>query len=282
MIYHPDSPHKGLRYEPSVESIDIFPTLNDILGAPFYPNDMCGHKNSNCPSLQGKSLGAVVMGEKWVSSNGGSKAQSIRARTAPLEELKHHSRALRGSDMSDDPFFVPDAVLRALPAVDTRSDNASALETTRRLTERNSSLIPISLPHSFALSQAWRCAWKNDLIAESENPSKRDNHFWFDCDVSYKGTDQVNLMGYSVRSKDFRYTAYLHFDRTNFMPKWELPPMYEELYDHRSDAPGDLGHRELINVLKRPGFEDFAMTMRTNLIKYLRSSVIYQHQLKSK
>ena len=282
VMYHPDSPHKGLRYEPSVESIDIFPTLNDILGAPFYPHEMCGHKNSNCPTLQGKSLGAVVMGVKWVSDNGGTKAQSIRARTASLEELKQNSRALRGSDSREDPFFVPDAIVRALPPVNTNFDDARERLPTRRLADRNSSLIPISLPHSFALSQVWRCAWKNDLIAESENPSKRDRHFWFDCDVSYKGTDQVNLMGYSVRSKDFRYTAYLHFDRATFVPQWELPPMYEELYDHRGDTAGDLGHRELINVVKRPGFEDFAMTMRTNLIKYLRSSVVYQHQLKNK
>ena len=216
------------------------------------------------------------MGTEWVEKHGGHKAQNIRARTANYATLKQAGRALRGSVDNGDPFYIAPELLANLPPSDTE-----IARTNRRLLYDNASKIHISLPSAFALSQAWRCAWKKNVIQESEDPGVRGKDgFWFDCDVSYKGNDQVNLMGYSVRSKDFRYTAYFHFDRKLQVPIWELPPASEELYDHRDDTSADLGHKELVNIAKRPGFEELANSMKTNLIKYLRHHVKYRSELK--
>lgn len=281
VIYHPDSPHKGMRYDPAVESIDIFPTLNDILGATYDAKAAC-KRGGVCPPLEGKSLAAVVMGEQWVQNHGGAKAQGIRARTADYQTLKAAGRALRGSDdrPADDPFHISPEVLRQLPHISGEDGYPVAWPsgTRRQLLYDNSSKINVALPVAFALSQAWRCAWKRDIIAESENPGQREKRgIWFDCDVSYNGNDQVNLMGYSVRSKDFRYTAYFHFDKKEQMPIWALPPASEELYDHRGDSTADLGKRELVNIAKRPGFEELANNLKTNLVQYLRHHV-FRHQ----
>lgn len=306
IIHHPDSPHKGLRYEPAVESLDVFPTINDILGAPFVPQTLCG-QGRQCQPLQGKSLGSVVMGDTWVKAHGGTKGQNLRARTAPYAELKAAGRALRAEDgtdtamVSQDPFHVPRRLLEALPppgAVEGdveddakessmwnwfKTSPAGSRAQHRQLGAfDNSTYIHTHLPHAFALSQVWRCAQKAQVAQEVENPTKFRQHIWYDCDVSYKGDAEVCTMGYSVRSRDFRYTAYLHFDRALMKPLWELPPLYEELYDHRSDSSADLGHRELYNVAKRTGFDAIAASMRTNLIRYLKDKVVYASDIPKK
>ena len=234
------------------------------------------------------------MGENWVQQHGGSKSQNIRARTAHYQALKSSGRALRGSDADDNydnnnPFYVSSAILDNLPTphYEGQQEEIASSEHRRlnypRTEYDNSTKIQLVLSQGFALSQAWRCAWKNNIIKESENPGEREKDgFWFDCDAGYKDSEQVNVMGYSVRSKDFRYTAYLHFDRKMQVPIWELPPYSEELYDHRADTTADLGHRELVNVAKRPGMEQLTNSMKTNLINYLRHHVQYQSQIHEK
>jgi hypothetical protein len=272
---------------------------------------------SHSAQLQGKSLGAVVMGDSWVDSHGGGKAQTLRARTAPLKALKEAGRALRGAGAGagegagagtgtgagagtgagtgaydpENPFYVSAGMWDSLPPPAPLHRTEGGVSRThdhthdhahdhRRLEYDNSTKIQVTLPQGFALSQAWRCSWKDSIIKESENPGDRPKEgSWFDCDVSYTGSEQVSLMGYSVRSKDFRYTAYLHFDRLLQIPIWELPPYTEELYDHRADTAADLGHRELVNMAKRPGMEQLTSSMRISLISYLRHRVVYKSNI---
>jgi hypothetical protein len=41
-----------------------------------------------------------------------------------------------------------------------------------------------------------------------------------------------------------------------------------------------MGHRELVNIAKRPGMEQLTNSMKINLVNYLRHNVQYQSQIK--
>lgn len=49
---------------------------------------------------------------------------------------------------------------------------------------------------------------------------------------------EIRLMGYSMRTTHFRYTAWLRFDAVRFRRDWSVV-VAEELYDHRLDAAED-------------------------------------------
>merc|ERR1719223_2426900 len=67
MISHPQSPFQGQHYSQPVELIDVFPTIQDLLMHPFNKENI--YKGVKDIPLQGKSLAAVVLGEKlWRSS----------------------------------------------------------------------------------------------------------------------------------------------------------------------------------------------------------------------
>jgi hypothetical protein len=67
----PLSPCTGQRYKQPVELIDIFPTLNDLLGNPINRKALYGAQNNQNSyfrkfiPLQGKSLAPAILGEKY-------------------------------------------------------------------------------------------------------------------------------------------------------------------------------------------------------------------------
>jgi len=50
---------------------------------------------------------------------------------------------------------------------------------------------------------------------------------------------ELVVMGYSLRTRDWRYTAWLLWDPNTTAPVWRYPPLHEELYDHRHDDDDD-------------------------------------------
>ena len=62
---------------------------------------------------------------------------------------------------------------------------------------------------------------------------------------------QMTVMGYSMRTIDFRYTIWLHFDRINNLIDWGKEIVAEELYDHREDGEESLGKGERRNLLAK-------------------------------
>ncbi len=52
---------------------------------------------------------------------------------------------------------------------------------------------------------------------------------WFSCDRKVDSVDQLSVMGYSMRTKDFRYTAWLHYDMLQCKPFLEIDPFAEEV-----------------------------------------------------
>ena len=231
LIHHPRSPYKGRHYNPPVELLDIFPTINDLSGAPYVESEVCKmyepkeiHK---CLPLQGKSLAKVVLGDNWGS-------QTTRHR--PLRSK------LRGAPMN--------------------------------LTTSNLEPMP-SLERDFAISQSWRCATISSLQSAWNGPGVP----WKDCsrDDNYneKGRNETSIMGYSMRTSDFRYTAWVPFNRSIMAASWDQPLFDEELYDHRGETLKDFTHQELVNVAHKPAFSKVVKRHRDKLLNYLRSSIVF-------
>lgn len=105
-------------------------------------------------------------------------------------------------------------------------------------------------------------------------------------------------MGYSIRTRNWRYTAWLELDTNSFLPSLHLPPLAEELYDHRQAhfeinaarasglALGDayntsgarnLGLMETINVAYDNEFSIFRSQLRVKLYDFLWHNSSFEH-----
>ena len=225
MIYHPQSPFKGQRYPHPVELIDIFPTLNDLLGAKFDRATLYPFRKY--VPLQGKSLAPIILGKQF------------------------QSRYKRTNSLVNYPFGV-----NKMPY----------------------------LNQTFAITQTWRCADVEDGYKDPRTDSTvpRTHKPWEVCSVkatrskSFNISSEISLMGYSMRTLDFRYTTYIHFHRLHLLPELTKPLYAEELYDHRGEKVGDLGSRELINLAGDPNYADVLKKYRTDMILFLYKDVVYR------
>lgn len=226
MIAHPQSPFKGQRYTHPVELIDVFPTINDLLGAPFNKNHIYGiateGKKSHYGSrkfvpLQGKSLAPLILGREFKYRTGKTNSKTI----------------FRGDSM------------------------------------------PV-LNQTFALSQVWRCARNEDTMVDSRIDSTVSQHEvrWDSCDIEER-KGETSLMGYSMRTLDFRYTMYIPFLRPHQLPIWDLPIFSEELYDHRKGYLGDLGHFEIVNLASDKNYLTLLVKHRKIMRDFLWNEVVY-------
>jgi hypothetical protein len=137
------------------------------------------------------------------------------------------------------------------------------------------------LPKRIAVTQSIRCAEQKDieLVRDpSLSSSERDqllSNMWETCDIHHRD-DEVCLMGYSIRTKSFRYTAYLPYNRRinrvyNLTTSEPLRYEMEELYDHREDHPSSpLVNRELMNIAQLPRYQKKMEAMRRILNNFLR------------
>lgn len=99
---------------------------------------------------------------------------------------------------------------------------------------------------------------------------------WQDCNIENRTTTlEMPLMGYSMRTVDFRYTAWLLVQRRNFVPDWSSPVMDEELYDHRGESLSEFGHKELENVAKNQEYQMVLTNLRDQLISFLKKEIVY-------
>lgn len=55
-------------------------------------------------------------------------------------------------------------------------------------------------------------------------------------------------MGYTLKTNDYRYTAWLPFAHETCKPDWNIV-IAEELYDHRTDRAEDLNIATVPNML---------------------------------
>lgn len=95
-----------------------------------------------------------------------------------------------------------------------------------------------------ALSQYPRPGWEPTKYPNSDKPRLKN----------------IKVMGYSMRTDNFRYTLWVKFHPGNFTKDWTQ--IYgEEMYDHRIDSG------EFINLVGRDKFSGIRMWLRYQLIK---------------
>ncbi len=144
------------------------------------------------------------------------------------------------------------------------------------------------LQKKFALSQVTRCV-KISSLQEAADPSRSDedrlgtmSRMWETCNRDIR-SDEKAYLAYSLRSRSFRYTAYLSLDKRTFEPILPPPeamknlsliprPDYEELYDHRRDAKLPLYAREMHNVVNNPKFVPKAQEFLGEVINFIKST----------
>jgi hypothetical protein len=147
------------------------------------------------------------------------------------------------------------------------------------------------LSKRYAVSQVTRCV-KNSLLKEIEDPNKSPqdrlhvkSRMWETCRRSF-GDDEKAYIGYSLRTKSFRYTAYLPLDKQTFQAiipsvifetmKYNMSllprPEYEELYDHRRDSKLPLYAREMHNVANNPKFQTKAIELYGEVLNFIKTT----------
>lgn len=71
-------------------------------------------------------------------------------------------------------------------------------------------------------------------------------------------TDRTKFtsMGYSVRTDDYRYTAWLHWDGQRLQGDFGRPPIGQELYTHEGDDESNFDLAENMNLVNDPNHQD--------------------------
>jgi len=59
----------------------------------------------------------------------------------------------------------------------------------------------------------------------------------------------INIMGYTLKTSDYRYTAWIPFVHTTCKPDWDVI-IAEELYDHKTDRAEEFNIAALPEMLK--------------------------------
>jgi hypothetical protein len=95
----------------------------------------------------------------------------------------------------------------------------------------------------FAISQLRRCQYLPNERPLSDHPDDKWNAI-----CTRRNKPKGSVMGYSVRSNEWRYTAWFHFDNVNYRPNLSLNLVAEELYSHVNASIADLDN-EVENLI---------------------------------
>ncbi len=135
--------------------------------------------------------------------------------------------------------------------------------------------------NSYAISQMWRCSSLGTgytILSDGQITFLRN--LWGDCnkkDPTYPVEKELALMGYSMRTTQYRYTLWIPFDKTVVQPNWTLAStiIQEELYDHRNEKPEDFTHREVDNISNDPKFIALKDGFREKLITLIQNEFVF-------
>lgn len=85
-----------------------------------------------------------------------------------------------------------------------------------------------------------------------------------------------------MRTPQFRYNLWIHFNRITYLPVLDAPPFAEELYDHRDDTLANFTHSETLNLILRPGYEGVAASMKMKLTDIIKKELVFRGNPNSK
>lgn len=172
---------------------------------------------------------------------------------APVRNIDMHIFRHQHCDKLDGISLEP--ILSSFEAVSTSGD-----------TEFGELEQKVGRPLDFAITQRMSCKLPGSSNNDPYTPE------WTDfCPFKYLPRNPAyGAMGYSIRTRHWRYTAWLEFDTNSFLPSLHIPPMAEELYDHREDnLATNLGLFELVNLAYHNDHHEILNTMRLKLFDFL-------------
>ena len=235
-------PFSGQHNTSPVELIDVFPTINDILGAPkFDKNKYCKPMSpdvtlpdSVCHVLQGKSLVTAILGNIWDESPKAKKIQAKRLFYKSTEGKKSKQFFGFGGDKRQLREQTTD--LKSLSPTKRRARGFLAIDRGVVIVDSPMTTNSVQYKNDFSITQSLRCSPvlvnSSRGMTVAEIRSIQDNSrvsSWKDCDRTKPKEFILSVMGYSLRSKQFRYTAWFLFDLVLVLPKMDEGIFEEEV-----------------------------------------------------
>ncbi|KRT82129.1 hypothetical protein AMK59_4806 [Oryctes borbonicus] len=138
-----------------------------------------------------------------------------------------------------------------LTRVSPRLETCKSNRINAKLCTEGSSLLPLMMSKIDAI----KCRGKSAVFSQyprSLHPSEYPN-----SDTPF--LKDIKIMGYSIRTKTYRYTEWVEFDSRIFRPNWDHVHD-RELYNYALDP------NENINLADRDEMEDVIETLRRKLI----------------
>ncbi|XP_043469979.1 iduronate 2-sulfatase isoform X2 [Leptopilina heterotoma] len=105
--------------------------------------------------------------------------------------------------------------------------------------------------------------WKKAVFSQYPRPGLEPS---FKPNSDKPRLKEINIMGYTVRTKRFRYTAWISFSSNNFKPIWKKI-VAEELYDHTTDP------KETVNQVKFSKFHKIKKKLKKILLAGWRQAL---------
>jgi len=270
--------------------VDVYATINELLAMPKGREAICGVPPHNwvCRPLDGKSLVPVVLGTAEAVpvavTAAPAAARDVKARTSPEKQSSgKKSSKLRGSAAAK-----PQRKLAR-----SKSQPSSLL----RGAAAKGAPVPYEIPtgpvamakfaHDFAISQVIRCAPLNRIPKQETAPhrhhtsDKGEHHsaqrsvMWNDCETKRHNPAEMSLLGYAMRTLEYRYVAYYPYNRATQVPEVynaSTVPYEEELFDHKNETLSDFTHREITNLAYRPGYSVVIAHFRAKLVEFVLKS----------
>ncbi len=259
-----------------------------MLKLPVPREQTCG--GYKCKPLQGKSLAPVVLGQEIYEKNFGPMPTTLVGNIA--NSFGQGVSKMIGSLKSMLPRSATAAVTTGTASTSVR-------------TLSDGPVMPV-LEHNFAISQAMRCVDLNSKptkrysvginAAANGNAGQsgasvhphggeggtKDTHtkimrspIWRDCDYTKNNPNEFVVLGYAMRTPEYRYIAYFVFNRTTQLPEINELPFDEELYDHKNETLKDFTHREVFNLAVRPSYQVTIQSLRQKLVTFIKEKVVF-------
>ena len=289
IIHDPTYPNSfGKRYEEPVELLDLFPTLVDMT-------------NTTLDSKQCEML-------RLRKPSGLEQSQQIQT-LVKKEDMKRRAFQHQYCDVLDGISLTP--ILKAFSDQSKHSLNIHQKQ---------------FRSYPFAITQKLNCKSPGSMRNLKRTPpssasagfhGKQNTHLsgidsrmidpwtgpWIDqCPFKVSAVDRwpnYGVMGYSLRTRKWRYTAWILLDVNTLLPALDVKPLAEELYDHdtaATSADGNTnffvvrsvtGRAELHNLAPNPvswsyentsaNINNIHRSMRRDLYEFLYNNNSYQH-----
>ena len=253
-----------MHYRESVELVDIFPTVLDLLDLPMLRDgekEQCSARDTGMGkpcSLDGISLAPVILPLKFEISKQSSASIGVHFPEihAPKALPVAASTARHGQNSPSSKNSIWNTAWRVV--VDAAMwFTQSGVATTQDSTFGK--YIDMTLPKVYAISQKWVCAPISRVQYQFRQMGGYRSRYekgqqWSNCLV-HRGAEEeehVSLMGYSLRTATFRYTMWVPYEQSSCtISRDESKIFAEEFYIHNKSNPAlsHSGEAELRNMI---------------------------------